>query len=450
MKILLVSPNGDTACDLSLSMMRDGNEVRVFMPVTKKNDSVAREVGDDLIRKVLSLKGQPEWADLIVVDALGEPVGFDTGKFVDEQRKAGKRVVGAGTQGEKLEQDRHFGIEVMKKAGVRVIPSQQFDTFEDGYKFISANPAKYVFKPNITSNSEWTYVGKDKDGKDVMEEMRKIEPQWPKDQPVDFEIQVKVSGVEVDVGGYFSASLGDFLNPIWVQFEHKKFAAGDEHNPRGMGFNIGEAGSTHVWAGKRQNKFMAETFDKLLPFLKGIGFCGPIDLNCIVNEEGVWPLEFTVRFPIPETFLNGEMQKTEWAALLHAMTGKGSAGFAVEPGYGIVVQMFAEGFPFEEMVDSHSRGKKLPVFPASTVAHVHPEWLKANANEDLVIAARVGIPFCVTARGATMEEARKLVYQRIGPLANSYLWYRPDIGTNTMRDLKELKQLGYDFDVPVV
>ena len=41
--------------------------------------------------------------------------------------------------------------------------------------------------------------------------------------------------------------------------------------------------------------------------------------NTIVNEEGIWPLEFTCRFGYPGYAILDPLQEMPWGELFHAM-----------------------------------------------------------------------------------------------------------------------------------
>jgi phosphoribosylamine---glycine ligase len=70
------------------------------------------------------------------------------GTYADRLRKAGKLVVGGTPYSDRLEDDRAFGQQELKNAGVSIIPPENFTSFDDAITFVESNPGRYVIKPS--------------------------------------------------------------------------------------------------------------------------------------------------------------------------------------------------------------------------------------------------------------------------------------------------------------
>jgi phosphoribosylamine---glycine ligase len=147
--------------DLAWQIKKEGHEVKVF--IEKETD---QDVYDGFLEKVPEWKSLIDWADVIVFD----DIGF--GEEADSLRSKGKRVIGGSKYTDLLEEDREFGQEEMKKAGMLVLPHWDFMEFDSAIQFIRENPGRYVFKPsgNTPSDSKGIlFLGQEDDGKDLIE-----------------------------------------------------------------------------------------------------------------------------------------------------------------------------------------------------------------------------------------------------------------------------------------
>jgi phosphoribosylamine--glycine ligase len=140
-----------------------------------------------------------------------------------------------------------------------------------------------VFK--LSASAGETFVSAFPDGRDVAA-LLKSRPPGSREP---FVLMDHVSGVETGVGAYFN---GDrFLMPACLDWEHKRFFAGD------MGELTGEMGTVATFDGS-QALFQA-TLAPLEPLLRAAGHVGYVNLDTIINADGIWPIEFTCRFGYP-------------------------------------------------------------------------------------------------------------------------------------------------------
>ncbi len=222
-KFLFVSFEGLIG-DVAWAVKKEGNEVKYF--IDQKDQ---RDVCDGFVEKCDEWEKFADWADVIVFD----DIGF--GAVADKLRKGGKLVVGGSVYTDKLEDDRDFGQEEMKAAGINILPNWTFDNFDSAIKFVKENPGRYVLKPSgkAQNEKELLFVGQEEDGKDILQVLEHYKKNWAKKIKI-FQLQKFAAGVEIAVGAFFNGK--DFVFPINVNFEHKKLFPGE------IGPSTGELG----------------------------------------------------------------------------------------------------------------------------------------------------------------------------------------------------------------
>jgi phosphoribosylamine--glycine ligase len=211
--------------------------------------------------------------------------------------------------------------------------------------------------------------------------------------------------------------------PACLDWEHKRFFPGD------LGELTGEMGTVVTYS--RSKPFFDRTLAKMAPLLKHNGYCGYINLNTIVNEQGNWPLEFTCRFGYPGYAILDPLQKTPWADLFRAMLVRSPLRFDAEPGFAVGVVITTPPFPYSR--DTVPVPVGLPVLldsdlTAAEQRHVHYGEV-ALQNGVLVTSGANGYTLVVTGRGESIEDARDAANALADKVVVANARYRRHIGT---------------------
>lgn len=420
--VSLESLSGDLAWHLS----KEGHEVKAY--IKAKSDF---DVYNGFIEKVDNWESYKDWADVLVFDDV------EFGDVADKLRKNGKLVIGGSKYTDMLEMDRDFGQTELKKNGVNILPQWQFTNYDEAIVFIEKNPERYVFKPsgNVPSGGKGlSFLGQEEDGKDLLELLRQNKNVWQKKAPI-FQLQKFVSGVEVAVGAFFNGK--DFILPININFEHKRVFPGD------IGPFAGEMGTLMYWSAP--NNLFKSTLEKMKPSLFESGYVGYVDINCIVNGKGIYPLEFTTRFGYPTIQIQLEgimMLAGEWLYKLAKGENfeiKTKKGFQV--GVRILVPTYFVKSKDKDTVEMYH---DLPILfkKPGNLEGIHIEDIK---KEDGIwrIAGDSGCLLVVTGSGATVAEARQQAYIRIKNIMVQNMFYRTDIGLKWATDSDKLQTWGY-------
>jgi len=409
--------------DLAWQVQKEGNEVKVYI---KSEDD--QDVYDGFLAKVSDWEEHVKWADVIVFD----DVGF--GKTADSLRNKGKLVVGGSEYADKLEEDRQFGQEEMKNAGMIVLPHWNFTDFDSAISFIKSNPGRYVFKPsgNISSDNKGIlFLGQEEDGRDIIEVLEQNKVLWAK-KINKFQLQKMAEGVEIAVGAFFNGD--DFIYPINVNFEHKRLFPGD------IGPYTGEMGTLMFWS--PPNDIFKTTLLKLKDKLKNSGYQGYVDVNCIANAKGIYPLEITSRFGYPTISIQIEGVNTPWGEFLYNLARKEKLELKVSRGFQIGVIVAVPPFPFNDKKEAYIYKDLSILFKKNNLEGVHLGDVK-TVDGIWSVAGETGYALVITGSGSTVEEARKIVYSRLKNIKLQNMYYRTDIGLKWFTESDRLHTWGY-------
>ncbi len=410
--------------DVAWHVASEGNEVRYHIANPSE-----RNIGDGFVDKVDAWEPHVDWADVIVFDdVLGQ------GAHAKALRERGKLVVGGTPYTDQLEDDRSFGQQELKKHGVSIIPFQEFSDFDAAIAHVEAHPAAYVIKPSGEAQNikRLLFVGQEDDGKDVIHVLRSYKAVYSDTVRV-FQLQRRVRGVEVAVGAFFNGR--EFMQPINVNFEHKPLFPGN------IGPATGEMGTMMYWSGP--NKLFSATLGKLSARLRQEGYVGYIDVNCIVNGQGIYPLEFTARFGYPTIMIQADGIAMPMGEFLHGMAAGSLTQFKAKKGFQIGVRIVVPPFPYDDPKTFEANSKdRVIIFRKPNLEGIHIEDVR-EVNGEWLITGKTGVVLVVTGSGISVKQAQAQAYQRVRNILIPNMYYRTDIGDRWLEDHDKLHSWGY-------
>ncbi|MBU2562569.1 MAG: phosphoribosylamine--glycine ligase [Nanoarchaeota archaeon] len=408
--------------DIAWQVKKEGHNVKYYI----KNPE-EKEITNGFVEKVDDWKLEVDWADLIIFDDVS-----GQGTIAQELRKKGKLVIGGTSYTDKLEDDRTFGQEELRRHGINIIPYKEFTNFDEAIEYVKLNPARYVIKPSGTQIVKGLlFVGEEDDGRDIIQVLGDYKRSLSKKIKV-FQLQKRIPGVEVAVGAFFNGR--KFIFPLNVNFEHKKLFPGE------LGPPTGEMGTLMFWS--KPNKIFNQTLKKLEGTLATEGYVGYIDLNCIVNSLGIYPLEFTARFGYPTISIQQEGMITPIGEFFYKLVNEEDINFKVKSGFQIGVRIVLPPFPFNDKKTFDIRSKDTLIFFKKPVEGVHIEDVKM-VDDQWIVTGTSGIVLIVCGTGQSVKQTIEQVYSRIKQIKIPYMYYRDDIGERWFEDSDKLHNWGY-------
>jgi hypothetical protein len=201
-------------------------------------------------------------------------------------------------------------------------------------------------------------------------------------------------------------------------------------------------GNTSMYYTKN-NPVFEKTLLKMKDKLVASGYVGYIDINCIANSRGVWPLEFTSRMGYPTISIQMEGITSDWGTFVSDLAQGKDTQLKTKKGYQVGVVVTIPPWPFEDekAFKKYSEGATI-LFRRQSLEGVHIGEVKLEEG-DWHIAGRSGYALVVTGSGATMADAIDRAYQNVKNVMIPNMFYRTDIGQRWYRDSDMLLSWGY-------
>ncbi len=311
----------------------------------------------------------------------------------------------------------------MLDAGLSTAPSHDFESAPAARAWLARNPGRFVIKSDDPAIP--TRIGECADGADI-------------DFHLGFHpggrvlLMPHLDGVEVGVGAFFDGQC--FARPACLDFEHKRFFPGDR------GEMTGEMGTLATYDGP--HRLFEATLARLAPRFAEAGHVGWVNLNLIVNQDGVWPLEFTCRFGYPGVFVLAPLQQLAWGELFGRVAAGNCTRFETMPGWSVGLVLTIPPFPHGN-ANCEARPDP-PIFLLSPVSAQRMHWVDVRQLDGQLFArTRTGYVAVATGTGTTIDAARADALACASQIIVPDLRFRTDIGATCDAGVARLRELGW-------
>jgi len=354
------------------------------------------------------------------------------GEVLDSYRDAGIPIFGGGSFADKLEADRRFAEEVMKEAEIDTPDSESVTSWSDAAKHaerLSKRTGKVVLKPEGNlSGVIPSYIASDVE--DALAMLKQFEKESGTGD-VELTVQEFVEGVAVSTEGWFNGS-------EWVEgmfnhtIERKQFLDGDLGPSGGCTGNV-------VWPCDSSDPLVKQTLTKLTEALREHRYVGAIDINCVVNEDGVYGLEFTPRlgydaFP---TLLHS-LCDFDFGVFVNSLACGEASDVRLTSGFGAGVRLSIPPWPNEKYHNEDC--VSLRGFDDDAREYFYPYGVTLEGDE-LKSSHGVGTLGVMNYEGRSIGQAFACVYFQIHKLKIPNLQYRTDMLEQGLKDYRELRRI---------
>lgn len=420
MKILVLSQTGD-GLGVAQRMVLEGHQVAMWI---KSKDYARSGVG--IVERVAGWREKLRWADLVLVDMVG------MGSALGVLQSVGVPFIGCHPLMDKLELERAAGMEVFARAGIAVPEGWSFGSPEEAHAFMKTVDWQdgFCIKADDNIGCATSRLVRDPD----------VLPWVFSTYPAGAALLVQrvVQGVEVSTEGWFNGR--DWVRPFNHTFEEKRLMEG------GLGPNTGCMGNVVIT--KESNRLTRGTVERLAPFLRRIGWKGPVDINCIVNETGAYALEATARlgYDAIEGLLEGV--RLNAGEFFRTIAEGGAERLDITPDAMIVVRLTVPPYPLED-VPQAEWGEPILGINENNINHL---WLcnvfVDRADMLFKTAPADGLVLKASARGEIKagdytSQCRDRVYRTLGNIRLGSKQYRLDIGRRVNGDMAKLVEWGW-------
>lgn len=341
--------------------------------------------------------------------------------IVDVFQKKGLKIFGPSFEAAKLEGSKSFAKSIMMEAGVPTAEYEVFTEPEAAKEYIHKIGAPVVIKADGLAAGKGVIVASELS--EALEAVETVMGGSFGNAGSKVVIEELLEGEEVSL---LCLCDGKKAVPLAAVQDHKRALDGDK------GLNTGGMGTyspPSFWNKELEKYILDRIANPTLQIMqkKGMPFIGVLFLGLMITSQGPKVLEYNVRFGDPETQVVMTRLKSDLLLLLidciEEKLGDPNLKWHEQPA--VCVVMAAPGYP-----GNYAKGIPLglPSVQDDNIIIFHA----GTAFQEGKIVSSGGRVLGITARGASVSEARQRAYDLIAKIDFVDAHYRTDIGLKAL------------------
>lgn len=338
------------------------------------------------------------------------------GGIVDEFNKRGLKIIGPDKKAALLESSKAYAKDFMKKYGIKTAWYKVFDDYEKVKSYLENCKYPIVIKASGLAEGKGVFIVQDNiEAFKALNELMKDKIFGKSGEKIV--VEEFLQGVEASI---LSITDSKTIIPFISAKDHKKIGEND------TGLNTGGMGA--IAPNPYVNEGVKKEFynEILLPTLKGINeenldFCGFIFFGLMINEKGVYLLEYNMRLGDPETQVVLPLLQNDFVEICFKALDKKLSNIRLNwlSKYACCVVLASDGYPLK-----YEKGFEISGLN-DTNAKIFMAGVKEKNGKFLTNGGRV---LNVLALANSSELARKKAYEELAKIDFENKYYRKDIG----------------------
>lgn len=327
------------------------------------------------------------------------------------------KIFGPNKASAVLEGSKAYAKDFMKKYGIKTADYQIFSSEKEAKKYLEKCNYPIVIKASGLALGKGVIICEnEEDAKNAVDKIM-VEKIF-KEAGEEIVIEEYLKGVEASI---LSITDGDTIIPFISAKDHKKIGNND------TGPNTGGMGAIAPNPYMTKEVYEKFTKDILNPTLNGMkkenmDFAGIIFFGLMINEKGVYLLEYNMRMGDPETQVVLSLLETDFLSIIESSLNKELKNIEIKwtEKYAASVVLASGGYP-----EKYKKGYKI-----TGLEKIKNTYFIAGAkkeeNGDIITSG--GRVLNVVATGDTLKKALDKVYSDIENVHFTDMYFRKDIG----------------------